>query len=43
MESELAWVRRALAVSENACLKAESECGVAQEELAIEGETCKKA
>ena len=43
MESELARVQRALAVTKNARLKAESGRGVAQEALAIAGEACKKA
>ena len=43
MESELARVRHALAVAENARLKAKSESGVAQEALAVVGEACKKA
>ena len=43
MESELAQVRLALTVAENARLKAESERGVAQEALAIAGEAFKKA
>ena len=43
MEYELTRVRHALAVAENARLKAESERGVAQEALAVAGEACKKA
>ena len=43
MESELAWVQCALAVRENARLRAESERGVAQEALAVAGEACRKA
>ena len=43
VESELARVQRALAVVENARLKAESERGVAQEALAVAGEACRKA
>ena len=43
VESELARVQRALAITENARLKAESERGVAQEALAVAGEACKKA
>ena len=42
MEYKLARVQRALAVAENARLRVESEHGVAQEALAIEGEACKK-
>ena len=42
VESKLARVRHALAVAENACLKAESERGIAQEALAVAGEACKK-
>ena len=41
--SLLAQVQRALAVTENARLKAESERGVAQEALAVVGEACRKA
>ena len=40
--SELAWFKRALAVSKNDRLKVESEHGVAQEALAVAGEACKK-
>ena len=43
IESELARVRRALALAEDARLKVESERGVAHEALAIAGEACKKA
>ena len=43
MESELARVQRALAIAENACRRAESECGVSQEALAMMGEACRKA
>ena len=43
MDSELALVQRALVVVENARLRAESECGVAQEALALVGEACRKA
>ena len=43
MESELSRVQRALAVAENARLKAEFERGVAQEALAVAGEACRKA
>ena len=43
MESELARVQRALAIAENARLRAESESGVAQEALAVAGEACRKA
>ena len=41
-ESELTRVQRALAVEENAHLRAESECGVAQEALSVAGEACRK-
>ena len=41
VESELTRVQRALAVAENACLKAEFERGVAQEALAVAREACK--
>ena len=43
IESELARVQCALALTEDARLKAESEHGVAHEALAIAGEACKKA
>ena len=43
MESELALVQRALAVAENARLRAESERGVAQEAVVVAGEACRKA
>ena len=43
VKSKLARVQRALAVAENACLKGESERGVAQEALAVAGEACRKA
>ena len=43
VESELARVQRALAVEEDACLKAESERGVTQEALAVAGEAYRKA
>ena len=43
VESELARVQCALAVLENARLRAESERGVAQEALAVGGEACRKA
>ena len=43
MDSELTRVQRALAVAENARLKAKSERGVAQEALAVAGKACRKA
>ena len=43
MESELAWVQRALTVAESARLKAESEREVAQKALSLAGEACTKA
>ena len=43
IESELSRVQRALALVEDARLKAEYERGVAQEALAVAGEACKKA
>ena len=43
MESELTQVQRALAVAENARLKAKSKRGVAQEALAVAGKACRKA
>ena len=43
MESELTQVQRALAVAENAYLRAESERRVAQEALVVVREACKKA
>ena len=43
MESELAWVQRALAITESARLKAESEREVAQMALSLAGEACMKA
>ena len=43
IESELARVQRALALEEDARLKAESERGVSYEALAVEEEACKKA
>ena len=43
VESELAWVQRVSAVTENARLRAESERGVSQEALAMAREACRKA
>ena len=43
MESELTRFQRALAVTENARLRGESDCGVAQEALAVAGEARRKA
>ena len=43
IESELAWVQRALALTEEARRRAEFERGAAQEVLAAAGEACKKA
>ena len=43
MESELAWVQRALAVAESPRLKTESEREVAHKALSLEGEACTKA
>ena len=42
IESELARVQRALALSEEACQRAESKHGAAREALAVAGEACKK-
>ena len=42
IESELAWVQRALALAEEARLRAESEHGTPREALASAGEACKK-
>ena len=42
VESKLTRVQRALAVEENAHLRAEFECGVAQEALSMAGEACRK-
>ena len=43
IESELAWVQRALALAENALQRAEFEHGAAREALALVGEACRKA
>ena len=43
VEFELARVQRALVVTENASLRAESKRGVAQEAMAMAGEACRKA
>ena len=43
IESKLARVQHALALTEDARLKAESERGVAHDALAVVGEACKKA
>ena len=43
IESELAWVQRALALAEEAHQKAESEHGATREALALAGEACRKA
>ena len=42
VESEISQVQRALAVTESARLRAESERGVAQEALSVAGESCRK-
>ena len=43
MESELAWVQRALAASEDARRKMESELDAIQQALAASGEACRMA
>ena len=43
IESELAWVQRALTLEEEARRRAEFEHGATQETLAVTGEACKKA
>ena len=43
INSELAWVQRALELAEEARQRAESEHGAAREALAVAGEACKKA